>query len=136
MLFSHPFDYTPVCTTELAEVANLDVKKEFEKRHVVVAALSCDTMESHKGWIHDIEHFGGEGCKVNYHIVADNDRKVAKMFGMLPASGECDHPGTGKPMTVRSVFLFGPGRVIKMKLTYPASCGRNFNEILRVIDSV
>ena len=90
MLFSHPFDYTPVCTTELAEVALLE--KEFHKRNCVVAALSCDTMESHNGWIKDIEAFGGEHCKVNYHIIADHNRGVAKMFGMLPASGECDDP--------------------------------------------
>ena len=134
MLFSHPFDYTPVCTTELAEFANLE--SEFHKRKCVVAALSCDSMKQHLGWIKDIEAFGGKGCKVNYHIISDENRKVAKMFGMLPASGECDDPKSKKPMTVRTVFLFGPGRAIKMKLTYPASCGRNFHEILRVIDSV
>jgi len=133
MLFSHPADYTPVCTTELAEVARL-ADTEFAKRKVKVAALSCDSVESHKGWIKDVEAFGG--CKVTYPIIADENRVVAKLFHMLPASGTLDHHKSGMPMTVRTVFLFGPGKKLKMTLTYPASCGRNFNEILRVIDSV
>ncbi len=133
MLFSHPADFTPVCTTELAEVAKL-ADTGFKKRNVKVAALSCDTVESHKAWIKDVEAFAG-GCKVTYPIIGDPERKVAKLYGMLPKSGTLDDPKSGMPLTVRTVFLIS-NKKLKMCLTYPASCGRNFNEILRVIDSV
>ena len=132
MVFSHPADYTPVCTTELAEVARCS--GEFKKRGVKVAALSCDSVESHKGWIKDVEAFGN--VTVDYPIIADEDRKVAKAMNMLPVSGFFDDPKSGMPKTVRSVFLFDNKKLLRMTLTYPPSCGRNFVEILRVIDSV
>jgi thioredoxin-dependent peroxiredoxin len=125
VLFSHPKDYTPVCTTELGEVARL--KPEFEKRNVKVIALSVDDAESHKGWIGDIEET--QGCSVNYPILADGDRKVADLYGMI-------HPNANNTLTVRSVFIIDPNKKLRLELTYPASTGRNFIEILRVIDSL
>ena len=125
ILFSHPKDYTPVCTTELGRVANL--KGEFEKRIVKVIAVSVDPLESHKGWINDINET--QSCTMNYPIIADPDRNVATMYGMI-------HPNALDNLTVRSVFIIGPDKKVKLQLTYPASTGRNFDEILRVIDSL
>ncbi|HAX46838.1 MAG TPA: peroxidase [Nitrospina sp.] len=125
ILFSHPKDYTPVCTTELGRVANL--KGEFEKRNVKTIAISVDPLESHKGWINDINET--QSCTMNYPIIADPDRNVATMYGMI-------HPNALDNLTVRSVFIIGPDKKVKLQLTYPASTGRNFDEILRVIDSL
>ena len=125
ILFSHPKDYTPVCTTELGRVANL--KGEFEKRNVKVIAVSVDPLESHKGWVNDINET--QNCTMNYPIIADPDRNVATMYGMI-------HPNALDNLTVRSVFIIGPDKKVKLQLTYPASTGRNFDEILRVIDSL
>ncbi len=125
VLFSHPKDYTPVCTTELGRVANL--KSEFDKRNVKVLALSVDHVDSHKGWVNDINET--QGCTVNYPIIADPDKKVAEMYDMI-------HPNALNNLTVRSVFIVGPDKKVKLTLTYPASTGRNFAEILRVIDSL
>ena len=125
ILFSHPADYTPVCTTELGTVANY--KKEFEKRNVKVIALSVDGVESHKGWIKDINET--QNTTVNFPIIADEDRKVSDLYGMI-------HPKADDTLTVRSVFVIAPDKSIKMTLTYPASTGRNFDELLRVIDSL
>ena len=125
ILFSHPKDYTPVCTTELGRVANL--KGEFEKRNVKVIAVSVDPLESHKGWVNDINET--QSCTMNYPIIADPDRNVATMYGMI-------HPNALDNLTVRSVFIVGPDKKVKLQLTYPASTGRNFDEILRVIDSL
>jgi len=125
ILFSHPKDYTPVCTTELGRVSNL--KGEFEKRNVKVIAVSVDPLESHKGWIKDINET--QSCTMNYPIIADPDRNVATMYGMI-------HPNALDNLTVRSVFIIGPDKKVKLQLTYPASTGRNFDEILRVIDSL
>ena len=125
ILFSHPKDYTPVCTTELGRVANL--KSEFDKRNVKVLALSVDPVDDHKGWINDINET--QSCSVNYPIIADDSRQVAEAFDMI-------HPNVDDKATVRSVFVIGPDKKIKLTLTYPASTGRNFSEILRVIDSL
>jgi alkyl hydroperoxide reductase subunit AhpC len=125
VLFSHPKDYTPVCTTELGRVANL--KEEFSKRGVKVLALSVDPLDSHKGWIKDINET--QNCTVNYPIIADEDKKVAEMYDMI-------HPNALNNLTVRTVFVIGPDKKVKLNLTYPASTGRNFQEILRVIDSL
>jgi alkyl hydroperoxide reductase subunit AhpC len=125
VLFSHPKDYTPVCTTELGRVANL--KNEFDKRNVKVLALSVDPLDSHKGWVNDINET--QGCTVNYPIIADPEKKVAEMYDMI-------HPNALNNLTVRSVFIVGPDKKVKLTITYPASTGRNFAEILRVIDSL
>lgn len=125
ILFSHPKDYTPVCTTELGAMAK--IMDEFKKRNVKVIAISVDPLESHKGWIHDINET--QQCTVNYPIIADPERKVATLYDMI-------HPNALDNMTVRSVFIIGPDKKIKLMLTYPASTGRNFNEILRVVDSL
>lgn len=125
VLFSHPADFTPVCTTELGRVANL--MNEFKKRDVKVIALSVDAVESHKGWIGDIEET--QKCQVAYPILADEDRKVSELYGMI-------HPKSLDKMTVRSVFFIDPLKKIRAMITYPASTGRNFVEILRVIDSL
>ena len=125
VLFSHPKDYTPVCTTELGRVANL--KSEFDKRNVKVLALSVDPVDSHKGWVNDINET--QACTVNYPIIADPDKKVSEMYDMI-------HPNALNNLTVRSVFVIGPDKKVKLTLTYPASTGRNFAEILRVIDSL
>jgi len=125
ILFSHPADFTPVCTTELGTVAKL--KPEFDKRNVKVLALSVDDVDSHLGWIKDIEETQGAG--LNYPILADADRKVSDLYGMI-------HPNANDTLTVRSVFIIDPNKKLRLTLTYPASTGRNFNELLRVIDSL
>ncbi|MCB1326682.1 MAG: peroxiredoxin [Spirochaetales bacterium] len=125
VLFSHPADYTPVCTTELGTVAK--IKSEFDRRGVKVIALSVDGLESHKGWISDINDT--QKTTVNYPIIADTDRRVSNLYGMI-------HPNANDTLTVRSVFVIGPDKKVKLTLTYPASTGRNFDEILRVIDSL
>ena len=125
ILFSHPKDYTPVCTTELGRVANL--KSEFDKRNVKVLALSVDPVDSHKGWVNDINET--QSCSVNYPIIADPDKKIAGMYDMI-------HPNALNNLTVRSVFVIAPDKTVKLTITYPASTGRNFDEILRVIDSL
>jgi alkyl hydroperoxide reductase subunit AhpC len=125
VLFSHPKDFTPVCTTELGRVAAL--KPEFEKRHVKVIGLSVDPLGSHKEWSKDIQDTTGHAP--NFPLIADSDRKVANLYGMI-------HPNANDTMTVRSVFVIGPDKKIKLSLTYPASTGRNFDELLRVIDSL
>ena len=125
VLFSHPKDYTPVCTTELGMAAKL--KPEFEKRNVKVMGLSVDPLESHKGWEKDIEET--QGSAVNFPMIADSDRRVSDLYDMI-------HPNANDTLTVRSVFVIGPDKKVKLTLTYPASTGRNFDEILRVIDSL
>ncbi|KAM3100230.1 peroxiredoxin [Phormidesmis sp. 146-35] len=125
ILFSHPKDYTPVCTTELGVVANL--KPEFDKRNVKAIALSVDDVESHKGWIGDIEDT--QSAQLNYPILADPDRKVSDLYDMI-------HPNANNTLTVRSVFIIDPQKKLRLTFTYPASTGRNFAEILRVIDSL
>ena len=125
ILFSHPADYTPVCTTELGTAAKL--KGEFDKRNVKMIAISVDALDSHQGWIKDINET--QGCTMNFPIIADPEKKVADLYDMI-------HPNSLDKMTVRSVFIIGPDKKIKLMITYPASTGRNFNEILRVIDSL
>jgi alkyl hydroperoxide reductase subunit AhpC len=125
VLFSHPKDYTPVCTTELGEVAR--IKPEFDKRNVKVIGLSVDPLDSHEGWSKDIAEVTGN--KVNFPMIADPDRKVADLYGMI-------HPNAADTVTVRSVFVVGPDKKVKLTLTYPQSTGRNFDEILRVIESL
>lgn len=125
ILFSHPADYTPVCTTELGTVAKY--KPEFDKRNVKVTALSVDGLESHRGWIKDINET--QNTTVNFPIIADENRKVANLYDMI-------HPNADDKATVRSVFVIGPDKKIKLTITYPASTGRNFHELLRVIDSL
>lgn len=125
VLFSHPADYTPVCTTELGAVAKL--REEFAKRNVKVIALSVDGLESHKGWIGDINET--QNTIVNFPIIADEDKKVSALYDMI-------HPNANESFTVRSVFVIGPDKKIKLTITYPASTGRNFDELLRVIDSL
>jgi len=125
VLFSHPRDYTPVCTTELGTVAKL--KDEFTKRGVKVIAVSVDPLESHEGWIKDINET--QNTTVNFPIIADPDHSVADLYGMI-------HPNASDTTTVRSVFIIGPDKKVKLTLTYPASTGRNFQEILRTIDSL
>ena len=125
VLFSHPADYTPVCTTELGEVAKL--KPEFEKRNAKVIALSVDDAESHKGWIGDINET--QNTTVNYPILADADKKVSELYDMI-------HPNANAKVTVRTVFVIDPERKLRLTITYPPSTGRNFEEILRVIDSL
>lgn len=125
VLFSHPKDFTPVCTTELGEVANL--KSEFEKRNVKVIGLSVDPAEAHRDWVKDINET--QNTTINYPIIADSDRKVASLYDMV-------HPGEDDTATVRSVFVVKPDKTVALTITYPASTGRNFDEILRVIDSL
>jgi alkyl hydroperoxide reductase subunit AhpC len=125
VLFSHPADFTPVCTTELGTVAK--IKAEFEKRNVKVIAVSVDPIESHKGWIKDINET--QSCTMNFPVIADDKRQVASAYDMI-------HPNADDKATVRSVFIIGPDKKVKLTLTYPASTGRNFMEILRVIDSL
>ena len=125
VLFSHPKNYTPVCTTELGEVAKL--KKEFDKRNVKVVGLSVDQLKDHEGWSKDIEET--QGAKLNFPLLADADKTVSNLYGMI-------HPNASDTMTVRSVFVIGPDKKVKLMITYPASTGRNFDEILRVIDSL
>ena len=125
VLFSHPKDFTPVCTTELGEVAKL--KPQFEKRGVKVIGLSVDPADSHKKWAKDIEETQGQA--LNFPVIADSERKVADLYDMI-------HPNASDTFTVRSVFVIGPDKKVKATLTYPASTGRNFDEILRLIDSL
>ncbi len=125
ILFSHPKDFTPVCTTELGAVAHL--KPEFDKRGVKVIGLSVDQSDAHEKWSADIEET--QGARVNFPLIADHDKKVADLYDMI-------HPNASDTATVRSVFVVGPDKKIKLSLTYPASTGRNFEEILRVIDSL
>lgn len=125
VLFSHPADYTPVCTTELGRTASLNA--EFEKRNVKVLALSVDPVDSHHGWIEDINET--QGVEVNFPIIADENRVVAELYDMI-------HPNASLTATVRSLFIISPEKQIKLIITYPASTGRNFVEILRVIDSL
>jgi alkyl hydroperoxide reductase subunit AhpC len=125
VLFSHPADYTPVCTTELGTVAKL--KGEFDRRGVKVAGLSVDSVADHNGWIGDINET--QNTSVNFPLIADPERKVADLYDMI-------HPNALDNLTVRSVFVIGPDKKVKLTLTYPASTGRNFDELLRVIDSL
>src|SRR5580704_8927057 len=125
VLFSHPKDFTPVCTTELGAVAKL--KPEFDKRNVKVIGLSVDPLKDHEGWSKDIAET--QGAALNFPLIADADRRVSSLYGMI-------HPNADNTFTVRSVFIIGPDKKVKLTLTYPASAGRNFNEILRVIDSL
>jgi len=125
VLFSHPRDFTPVCTTELGAVAKL--KDEFDKRGTKVIGLSVDAIEDHEKWMDDIEET--QGARVNFPMIGDADRTVADLWGMI-------HPNANDTQTVRSVFVIGPDKKVKLTLTYPASTGRNFDEILRVIDSL
>lgn len=125
ILFSHPADFTPVCTTELGSVAKL--RPQFEKRNTKVIAISADPLESHRKWIPDINET--QQTKVDYPLIADPDFRVSNLYGMI-------HPNVTDKFTVRSVFIIGPDKKIKLMITYPASTGRNFNEILRVLDSL
>jgi alkyl hydroperoxide reductase subunit AhpC len=134
VLFSHPKDFTPVCTTELGYMAK--IKPEFDKRNVKILGLSVDPLDRHKGWAGDIEET--QGTAPNYPLIADTDFNVAKLYGMLPASTSGD-PSKRTPadnQTVRNVFVIGPDKKIKLILVYPMSTGRNFDEVLRVIDSL
>jgi thioredoxin-dependent peroxiredoxin len=125
ILFSHPKAFTPVCTTELGEASRL--KKEFEKRNVKIISLSVDGLESHLGWINDINET--QQTKVNFPMIADPEAKIAHLYGMI-------HPHTNETFTVRSVFIIDPDKKVRLMMTYPASTGRNFSEILRVVDSL
>ena len=125
ILFSHPKDFTPVCTTELGEVARL--KPEFEKRNVKVLGLSVDAVKEHKAWSQDIEDTQGQ--KLNFPLLADSDRKVSDLYGMI-------HPNANDTLTVRSVFIIDPNHKLRLTITYPAATGRNFQEILRVVDAL
>ncbi|SPC11778.1 peroxiredoxin [Cupriavidus taiwanensis] len=125
VLFSHPADYTPVCTTELGLTARL--KDEFARRGVKAIALSVDTVDSHRGWIADINET--QSTEVNFPILADADRKVSQLYDMI-------HPNANETLTVRSLFIIDPNKKVRLIITYPASTGRNFNEVLRVIDSL
>src|SRR3954468_16775431 len=125
VLFSHPADYTPVCTTELGRTALL--KEEFAKRNVKVLAVSVDPSDKHRGWVNDINET--QQCEVDFPLIADEDRQVANLYDMI-------HPNASATATVRSLFVIGPDKTIKLTITYPASTGRNFNEVLRVVDSL
>jgi len=125
ILFSHPKDFTPVCTTELGRVAK--IKPEFEKRNCKIIAVSVDDVESHKKWIGDIEET--QGVKMNFPILGDADKKVSTLYDMI-------HPEWNDTLTVRTVFIIDPSKKVRLTITYPASTGRNFQEILRVLDSI
>jgi alkyl hydroperoxide reductase subunit AhpC len=125
VLFSHPADYTPVCTTELGKTALL--QEEFAKRNVKVLALSVDPLDKHKGWVNDINET--QNVTVGFPIIADADKSIANAYGMI-------HPNASETFTVRSLFVIGPDKKVKLMITYPASTGRNFHEVLRVIDSL
>lgn len=125
VLFSHPADYTPVCTTELGRTALL--KEEFAKRNVKVLAISVDPLDKHLGWKNDINET--QNCSVDFPIIADPEKKVANLYDMI-------HPNASETFTVRSLFVIGPDKKVKLTLTYPASTGRNFFEVLRVLDSL
>ena len=134
LLFSHPKDFTPVCTTELGAVAKL--KPEFDKRGIKAIGLSVDSVEDHIAWSKDIEET--QGAAVNFPLIGDEDLAVAKLYGMLPedTSGGAEGRTAADNLTVRNVYVIGPDKQIKLMLTYPMATGRNFDEILRVIDSV
>jgi len=134
ILFSHPKDFTPVCTTELGYMAGLE--PEFKKRNTKIIGLSVDPVEDHQKWAADIEET--QGHKVNYPMIGDTDLKIAKLYGMLPAeAGEsCAGRTAADNATVRTVFVIGPDKKIKLQLSYPMSTGRNFDEVLRVLDSI
>lgn len=125
ILFSHPADYTPVCTTELGKTALL--QEEFRKRNVKVLAVSVDPLDKHFGWVKDINET--QNCEVNFPIIADDDRNVSTLYDMI-------HPNASETFTVRSLFVIGPDKKVKLMITYPASTGRNFVEVLRVVDSL
>ena len=125
ILFSHPADYTPVCTTELGKTALL--KDEFDKRNVKVLAVSVDPLDRHAGWVKDINET--QNVEVNFPLIADSDRNVATLYDMI-------HPNASATATVRSLFVIGPDKLVKLIITYPASTGRNFNEVLRVVESL
>jgi alkyl hydroperoxide reductase subunit AhpC len=125
ILFSHPADYTPVCTTELGKTANL--QEEFRRRNTKVLAVSVDPLDKHEGWVKDINET--QNTTVNFPLIADPDRKVADLYGMI-------HPNSSENFTVRSLFIIGPDKKVKLTITYPASTGRNFHEVLRVLDSL
>lgn len=125
MLFSHPADFTPVCTTELGRMSQL--QDEFAKRNVKILAVSVDPLESHQGWVKDINET--QNTTVQYPLIADPEKKVAALYDMI-------HPNASETQTVRSVFIIGPDKKVKLTLTYPASTGRNFQELLRVVDSL
>ena len=125
ILFSHPADFTPVCTTELGETAKL--KEAFDKRHCKIIAISVDSVEDHKAWVSDIEET--QSCAVNFPIIGDENKQISRLYDML-------HPGEDVSSAVRSLFLIDPSKKVRMMLTYPKSAGRNFNEILRVLDSI
>ena len=125
ILFSHPKDYTPVCTTELGYMSN--IKPEFDKRNVKILAISVDPVDSHNGWVGDINET--QNTTVNFPIIADPDRKVSDLYDMI-------HPNADDTLTVRSVFVIGADKKVKLTITYPASTGRNFDEVLRVVDSL
>lgn len=125
VLFSHPKDFTPVCTTELGQLARM--KPEFHARNIKILGLSVDSLEDHKAWSKDIERT--QACSMNYPLVADHDGKIAELYGMI-------HPHENERLTVRSVFVIGPDKKIKLMLTYPMATGRNFEELLRAIDSL
>ncbi|MFT5264369.1 MAG: alkyl hydroperoxide reductase subunit AhpC [Polaribacter sp.] len=125
MLFSHPEDYTPVCTTELGMVANLE--NQFQKRNVKTLALSVDNLASHNTWVKEIEEV--MKVKVNFPIIADDKKEIAELYGMI-------HYNSNKNFTIRSVFIIGSDKKIRLTLTYPAAVGRNFDEILRVVDAL
>ena len=125
ILFSHPKDYTPVCTTELGYMSN--IKPEFDKRNVKILAISVDPVDSHKGWVGDINET--QNTTVNFPIIADPERKVSDLYDMI-------HPNADDTLTVRSVFVIGADKKVKLTITYPASTGRNFDEVLRVVDSL
>ena len=133
MFFSHPKDFTPVCTTELGYLAK--IKPEFDKRTVKVIGISVDSVEDHKGWSKDVEET--QGHAINYPLIGDSELAVAKLYGMLPASEEGGAEGrtAADNATVRNVYIIGPDKKIKLLISYPMSTGRNFDEILRVIDS-
>jgi thioredoxin-dependent peroxiredoxin len=125
ILFSHPADFTPVCTTELGKTALL--QEEFAKRNVKVLAVSVDPLDKHHGWVNDINET--QKCEVNFPLIADSNRTVSNLYGMI-------HPNASETFTVRSLFVIGPDKKIKLMITYPASTGRNFVEVLRVVDSL
>ena len=125
ILFSHPADYTPVCTTELGKTALL--KDEFAKRNVKVLAVSVDPLDRHAGWVNDINET--QNVEVDFPLIADSDRNVATLYDMI-------HPNASATATVRSLFVIGPDKLVKLIITYPASTGRNFNEVLRVVESL
>jgi thioredoxin-dependent peroxiredoxin len=125
ILFSHPADFTPVCTTELGKTALL--KDEFAKRNVKVLAVSVDPLDRHKGWVNDINET--QNVEVNFPLIADSDRTVSSLYDMI-------HPNASETTTVRSLFVIGPDKKVKLMITYPASTGRNFNEVLRVVESL